>query len=99
MTNRLHVLVVTEEDRQVHGGAYSTEADSRQAWRQFVIDTARPSTALDDELRDLALLDYQEAGWPIADVVDQLNDIDLIEWWRSRDDGNDVWFREVTDHR
>lgn len=94
----LHVLVIEEEGRRVHTGAYSTHTDMLQAWRDWVCGAATQETALDEELRELAAMDDVP---DIEAVVDDLSAIDLIEWWQNRNvpGGNDALFYEVQDRR
>lgn len=92
----LHVLIVTEEGKQVHTGAYATHHDMLQAWKDWVVSVATEETALDEELRDLAAMDDVP---DIKDAVDDLSVIDLTHWWEGRDDLNEVRFYEVQDRR
>ena len=92
----LHVLVVIEEGRQVHTGAYATHPAMIQAWRDWVASVATQETALDDELRTLADMDDVP---DIEAVVDDLSAIDLIEWWVGRRELNEARFYEVQDRR
>jgi hypothetical protein len=98
----LHVLIVIEDGRQVHTGAYSTHHDMLQAWRDWVVSIATEETALDDELRVLAATEEGPDDVPdISDVVSELSPIDLIDWWIGRDATfpNEVRTYEVQDRR
>jgi hypothetical protein len=96
--HNLHVLIVTEADLAVLKVAYSTHKESLDAWREFVIQAAEPNTLLDEELRRLAGFDEGE-DVTIEDVVADLSDIDLIDWWTTRDRGNAARLYEVQDKR
>jgi hypothetical protein len=92
----LHVLVVIEEGKQVHTGAYPTHTDMIQGWKNFIIEISTPETALDEELRRLADMDSEP---DISEVVDSLSTLDIIEWWlgSSKDGLNEARFYEVQD--
>ena len=95
----LHVLVVIEDGKQVHTGAYATHADMIQAWRDWVCSVATQETALDEELRNLAGFEGDDQP-DIEEVVADLGSIDLAGWWIRRADGlNEVRFYEVQDRR
>ena len=94
----LHVLVVIEEGRQVHTGAYATHPAMIQAWRDWVVSIATEETALDDELRVLGGM--EGSTMDIADLLNvAVSDIDLIAWWLGRDELNEARFYEVQDRR
>jgi hypothetical protein len=93
----LHVLLVIEEYVMVHRTVHSSQRVSRLEWRRFINEIAEPNTAIDEELRAMAASLDDTSEWTIDDILEDLTDIDLIEWWVHRKEGNAVHIFEVQD--